>query len=152
SVAGSSQAGQSDRDSTSGIRGCTSPSAPTAAVVTMAQLTSRSAPPPQNSYRPASARTDPSRGVTEYGCRPDHSYQPSAGTRQRRAASASRNDGFSAAVSARALIRRAPGSGASAQDGTSPQRSRRSSRRRGPPGATGGRDTTAATCLPGATL
>src|SRR5262249_31935831 len=64
SAAGSSQAGQSDRGSTSGIRGCTSRSAPTAAVVTMAQLTSRSAPPPQNSYRPASARTDPSRGVT----------------------------------------------------------------------------------------
>jgi hypothetical protein len=50
-----------------------------------------------------------------------HSYQPSAGTRQRRATTARRNAGFSKSDSARALIMRAPPVRSFDQDGTSPQ-------------------------------
>ena len=51
-----------------------------------------------------------------------HSYQPSAGNRQRCLASAARNAGLLAALSARALIIREPIFGSLAQCGTSPQR------------------------------
>ncbi len=54
-----------------------------------------------------------------------HSKYPSAGTTQRRSLNALRNAGFSAAVSTRALIIRAPEPGSFDQDGTSPQRSDR---------------------------
>ena len=60
-----------------------------------------------------------------HGCLPAgatcHSYQPSASTRQRRFLKASRNDGFSASVSARALIMRLPIARSLAHLGTSPQ-------------------------------
>ena len=59
------------------------------------------------------------------GCLPPaatcHSYQPSASTRQRRFLNASRNDGFSASVSERALIMRLPIARSLAHFGTSPQ-------------------------------
>ena len=59
------------------------------------------------------------------GCLPPgatcHSYQPSASTRQRRLRKASRNEGFSASVSARALIMRLPIARSFAHLGTRPQ-------------------------------
>jgi hypothetical protein len=57
------------------------------------------------------------------GCFSRHSYQPSAGTRQRRRASALRNAGFVSTVSARALMSREAIFRSPAQDGISPQRS-----------------------------
>ena len=65
-----------------------------------------------------------------------HSYQPSAGTRQRRVRAARRNAGLSSTVSTRALIIRFPDDGSLAHGGTSPHRSSRS-RRTGPPSPAG---------------
>ncbi len=52
---------------------------------------------------------------------PCHSYQPSAGTMHLRLTRADLKDGFSAAVSLRALIIREPIVGSFAQLGTKPQ-------------------------------
>src|SRR6185437_2607464 len=124
SRAGSSQADQADRGSISGIRSCTAASWPSAAVVTIELVSSRSGP--QISYSPANAITSPERGVRYVGCRPApsgrgaHSYQPSAGTRQRRRRTADRNAGSSVTVSALALISFAARPVSLAQDGTRP--------------------------------
>ncbi len=70
----------------------------------------------------------------KYGClvglsiRLAHSYQPSAGTRQRRLRAAVRKAGFSVSDSTRALSSRLPTETSFAHDGTSPQRTARSSR------------------------
>ena len=156
SRAGSSQADQAGRGSISGIRWCTAASWPSAAVVTIELVSSRSGP--QISYRPANASTSPERGVRYVGCRPApsgrgaHSYQPSAGTRQRRRRTAERNAGSSVTVSARALISFAARLGVRAQDGTRPhfaapqladhagRRGRPSGAAARPPGRVGRRD------------
>ena len=64
-----------------------------------------------------------------------HSYQPSAGTRQRRVAAALANDAFSSTDSARALIICMPTLVSLAQLGTRPQVSSRSWRTGGAPSA-----------------
>src|SRR5882757_5078418 len=108
-----------------------SANSPSASVVTIVQLTSHSPSSRdgrQNSYSPANASSEPSRGVMKYGCFPAtssnrfHSNQPSAGTRQRRAAAAFLNAPDVTSVSARALSSRDPIEGSFAQDGISPQR------------------------------
>lgn len=60
---------------------------------------------------------------------PFHSKNPLAGTTQRRLLKALRNEGFSDAVSLRALIMRLPMARSLDQNGTSPQRSIATSRR-----------------------
>ena len=98
-----------------------------ASVVTMVQDSSI-APPAgsfQRSHSPANANGRAGFMRMNQGCLPPgatcHSYQPSASTRQRRFLNASRNDGFSAIVSARALIMRLPIARSLAHLGTSPQ-------------------------------
>ncbi len=77
------------------------------------------------SHRPAKANGRASFIRMNHGCFPPgatcHSYQPSASTRQRLLRKASRNEGFSARVSARALIIRLPIAFSLAHFGTSPQ-------------------------------
>src|SRR5256885_6799602 len=83
---------------------------PMAAVEKLEQVTN---PAAEIVHRPANTTPEPSAAVRKYACLPPlsrgrHSYQPSAGTRQRRA----RKDGAKAlelsSVSARALIIRTP--------------------------------------------
>src|SRR6185436_15723632 len=74
----------------------------------------------QNSYSPAIARRAPSDRWTKNGCLRGlplastavglacHSYQPSAGTRHRRAAAVRAKDGLSSSDSERALVIRSP--------------------------------------------
>src|SRR5262249_36694775 len=103
---------------------CTVASSPTAAVVTMAQVSSWS---PQTVQRPAKASTAPSSRVMKYGWRSledrrTHSYQPSAGTRQRRDATDAADARAAATGSARALMLRAATLACLADEGTRPHR------------------------------
>src|SRR5664280_2617669 len=94
----------------------------------------------QNSYNPAIAIGRPSLRWMKKGCLRGlplassavgltcHSYQPSAGTRQRREAAALANEGLSSTDSARALVIRSPTLTSPDQLGTSPHVSRRSCR------------------------
>src|SRR3954469_6581347 len=77
----------------------------------------------------------------KYGCfvgassRLAHSYQPSAGTRQRRERAAFLKAGLSVSDSTRALSSRLPTEASLAPDGPSPHRTTRSSRWLAPVGA-----------------
>ncbi len=110
-----------------GIRSCSSPTSSFGRVVRIAKV--RCTGPPRgfhSSKRPANAnvRRDLSRIAKASPPRSPffHSKNPSAGTSARRRRNGSRNVGFVAAVSARALIGRPASSGPAAQDGTRPQR------------------------------
>jgi hypothetical protein len=96
----------------------------------------------QRSQSPANANGRPLFSRTNQGCLPPgaacHSYHPSASTRQRRLRNASRNEGFSARLSARALIMRLPIARSFAHLGTSPQCSRTKARAPSSPARTAG--------------
>ena len=123
----SSQRSQSASASTTGMRSWIFLIDGAASVVTMVQDSSCApfAGSFHRSHRPAKANGRASFMRTNQGCFPPgatcHSYQPSASTRQRRLRNASRNEGFSASVSDRALIMRLPIARSFAHFGTSPQ-------------------------------
>src|SRR5674476_566253 len=119
----------------------------------------------QNSYSPAIASEAPSDRWMKNGCLRGlplpstavglncHSYQPSAGTRHRRAAAALANDDLSRSDSERALVIRSPSLTSLDQLGTNPQvnnRSWRTGAASASPGAARVRTTGA--CLVGAML
>ncbi len=121
------QRSQSVSSSTTGIRSWIFLIDSAASVVTIVQDSSiePSAGSFQRSHSPANANGRASFLRMNQGCLPPaatcHSYQPSASTRQRRFLNASRNDGFSASVSERALIMRLPIARSLAHFGTRPQ-------------------------------
>ncbi len=86
----------------------------------------------QPSHRPANANNSPSLTSKQNGCFAAtfrrHSWNPSAGTRQRRDFMRSRKAGFVAAVSDLALIMLAEPDMSFAQDGISPHRIKDSTR------------------------
>ena len=123
----SSQRSQSASASTTGMRSWIFRIVADASVVTIAHDSriDPSAGSFQRSHNPANANGRASFMRMNQGCLPPgatcHSYQPSASTRQRRLRNASRNEGFSARVSARALIMRLPIARSFAHFGTRPQ-------------------------------
>src|SRR6185312_11795335 len=125
-------------DSTRGIRSCTAARSPTAAVVTMEQVSTGSSGGPQTDHRPPKTTGPPSSGVMKYAClrclRPSvaaagaNSYHPVAGTRQRRLANGEAKARVVATVSARALIIRAAARRSFAHGGSRPHRATDSTR------------------------
>ena len=165
SLSGSSQEPHVSGVRSSGIRSWMSASCPIASVVSTAALTtggpSLAAGSRHTVHSPAMAMLWPSGLVMKNGCLtlPSrfHSYQPSAGTRQRRLATEVRNAEVVAAVSDRALIMRAPMDMSFAHAGIRPQRMTRRLRTvvagsGSPSSSRGCRCTTATTFLVGATL
>jgi hypothetical protein len=116
-----SQRSKSEGARMTGIRVCKPVMNSFAAVVRMEQDSTGSGPFSHRSHSPAKTSGLLSTLVMKYGCflpaLPVHSKKPAAGNRQRLCLKADRKEGFSGAVSARALMSLEPMARSSAQEG-----------------------------------